>query len=340
MLKFYLHRGVMFSKFFLILGFSSIVTFSAELDHSSLLFDTDSVLFLDENNEPVKAYFSPPNNSGAPDIESRLFLTERKLEEKMRFKYYSRDAPDGITIQDKRDLEFLINISKPIKCITHGWLSGGDKDTSLRIKDGFLHRYDANVLVMDWSDISSNVLYPLPMRATTDVGKHYVGHSLGAHVSGFAGREVKYGKIGRITALDPALPGFNLGLVEYGKLNKSDALFVDVIHTCAGVLGYWDPLGHVDIYPNGGVPPQPGCNVIQFYKACSHGMSWKIFASSLMRTKPYIASECSTVHDVAKKNCKERRIAYGDSTPKNVSGIFYGEVHKHELIFHDIYDKD
>lgn len=57
------------------------------------------------------------------------------------------------------------------------------------------------------------------MMATTDVAKHYakllnyvadkqdtdpkdihlIGHSLGAHISGFAGRRVQRGKVGRIT---------------------------------------------------------------------------------------------------------------------------------------------
>lgn len=43
------------------------------------------------------------------------------------------------------------------------------------------------------------------------------------------------------------------------RLDPTDALFVDVIHTCGGVLGYFSTLGHADFYPNGGTPSQPGC---------------------------------------------------------------------------------
>lgn len=159
-------------------------------------------------------------------------------------------------------------------------MSSGTADTCTRIKDGFLKKYDANVFIMDWSEISGNVLYPIPMSATKSVGDfysqflnklvasgtdpkniHLVGHSLGAHVSGFAARGVKE-KIGRVTGLDPALPGFDLGLVEGGHLEKSDAEFVDVIHTCAGYLGMRRSIGHADFYPNGGSVPQPGCDSI------------------------------------------------------------------------------
>jgi Lipase len=43
------------------------------------------------------------------------------------------------------------------------------------------------------------------------------------------------------------------------RLAATDAMFVDVIHTCAGLLGYDLPIGHVDFYPNGGDHVQPGC---------------------------------------------------------------------------------
>jgi len=36
-------------------------------------------------------------------------------------------------------------------------------------------------------------------------------------------------------------------------------LFVDVIHTAGGFVGYSDSIGHADFFPNGGKSPQPGC---------------------------------------------------------------------------------
>lgn len=45
--------------------------------------------------------------------------------------------------------------------------------------------------------------------------------------------------------LDPAKPMFENMSDNDGSLDKSDAEFVDIIHSCAGILGYTKPLGHV-----------------------------------------------------------------------------------------------
>ena len=55
-------------------------------------------------------------------------------------------------------------------------------------------------------------------------------------------------------------------------MRSTDAELVDIIHTNAheankgsaaniytGYFGFWDPLGTVDFYVNGGGPLQPGC---------------------------------------------------------------------------------
>lgn len=87
----------------------------------------------------------------------------------------------------------------------------------------------------------------------------YEGHSLGAHVAGNTGSLITSGHLGRITGLDPALPGFHLLTSDKTRLDPTDAMFVDIIHSCGGVLGYLQPLGSVDFYPNGGTAVQPGC---------------------------------------------------------------------------------
>lgn len=94
---------------------------------------------------------------------------------------------------------------------------------------------------------------------------HVIGHSLGAHVSTAVGKIFK-GKIGRITGLDPALPFFSEQ--DFDVISKFDAQFVDIIHTCANILGDFNPKGMVDFYPNFGTPPQPGCEFQDFMAAC------------------------------------------------------------------------
>merc|ERR1712098_150565 len=70
------------------------------------------------------------------------------------------------------------------------------------------------------------------------------------------------GKISRMTGLDPAFPFFELQGSE-GRIDKSDAEFVQIVHTNSGFLwegclSFKEPLGHVDFYPGGGAH-QPGC---------------------------------------------------------------------------------
>lgn len=87
-----------------------------------------------------------------------------------------------------------------------------------------------------------------------------IGHSLGAHAAGAAGRKVKFGRVAMIVGLDPALPCYSKHYRDQ-RLKTSDADCVKVIHTNSGVLGIEEPMGHIDFYPNFG-KDQPGCNGI------------------------------------------------------------------------------
>uniref|UniRef100_A0A9J7YSY5 PLAT domain-containing protein n=1 Tax=Cyprinus carpio carpio TaxID=630221 RepID=A0A9J7YSY5_CYPCA len=99
-------------------------------------------------------------------------------------------------------------------------------------------------LFIDWLEVcSANV----PLEKL-----HLLGYSLGAHVAGFAG------------SLDPAGPNFE-GVHAHRRLSPDYAHFVEVLHTFTqgslGLsIGIEQPVGHVDIYPNGG-SFQPGCNL-------------------------------------------------------------------------------
>jgi phosphatidic acid-selective phospholipase A1 len=87
---------------------------------------------------------------------------------------------------------------------------------------------------------------------------HLLGHSLGAHISGNAGRYLN-GSLGRITGLDPAGPLFPEKASD--ALKPNDALFVDAIHSDQ-LLGSTIPRAMVDFYPNRGLVRQPGCSPI------------------------------------------------------------------------------
>ena len=78
--------------------------------------------------------------------------------------------------------------------------------------------------------------------------------------------------------MDPAEPYFwqvakNNEKFLHKQMQSTDAELVDIIHTNAneankgnvsniveGYFGFWDPLGTVDFYVNGGGPKQDGCH--------------------------------------------------------------------------------
>ncbi|XP_050673968.1 inactive pancreatic lipase-related protein 1-like [Leptidea sinapis] len=195
------------------------------------------------------------------------------------------------------------NAANDVKIITHGWFSSNNASWLEDMKDTFLQDMDLNVITVDWSSLAQNILYPASALATRHVGKkvarlinalkrsysiksdmvHLIGHSLGAHVMGYAGSYTQDDPVFRITGLDPARPLFEVPkLPDKYILDKSDAVFVDVIHTDAGVLGFSSNCGHVDFFPNGGKPIQPGCtgNIVE-QEACSHGRSCDLFVESI-----------------------------------------------------------
>lgn len=94
-----------------------------------------------------------------------------------------------------------------------------------------------------------------------------------------------------MTGLDPALPRFNHHDVA-GRLDKSHALFVEVIVTCAGMLGFDVPiLAHATFYPNSGFS-QPGCK-LDPTGACDHRRAYEYFLESIVHNK-FRAVQCAT----------------------------------------------
>ena len=95
------------------------------------------------------------------------------------------------------------------------------------LKDTFIDYGHNNVVVVEWVNV---VPYHMATMNTRVVGAevanlinflveatgvhaeqfHLIGHSLGAHICGYAGKRVK--NLGRISALDAARPLFQVGI--------------------------------------------------------------------------------------------------------------------------------
>ena len=115
-----------------------------------------------------------------------------------------------------------------------------------------------------------------------------MGHSLGAHSCGMAGKILFAGvtltastgvkkKLDKIIALDPAGPTFDRQLKKTTlkvnwRLMKTDAVFVYGLHTAAqGNLfnpGSMTPVGHLDVYPNQGKDQPSECYCLIGFSFC------------------------------------------------------------------------
>ena len=206
--------------------------------------------------------------------------------------YTSQNNPLTFKLDDdkndiaKQFLDHGFDANRPTKILSHGFTDDGNRFCSEFIEAYGASTWDVNLICLDWGKYADTDM-PIYIRAAknaikigTQIGKkivsnlliktlnqnpqliHAIGHSLGAHLSGHIGKHSGL-KIGRITGLDPARPYFENWVHSAERLSKTDADFVDVIHTNSGHLHEgclsmpWS-VGHVDFYPNGGVH-MPGC---------------------------------------------------------------------------------
>ena len=225
-----------------------------------------------------------------------------------------------------------LNPKLPVKLLTHGF-----QDTVISNKllfvPAWMERYNnqVNVILLDWSHLARGppTAYNDRARNAIDVGKytglclsnlgisgdqfHLLGHSLGAHLVGNAGKvfEEKTGqKMARITALDPAGPRFwngpalyALEELENNRLNRHVAHFVDAIHTDGSAypctvcpephFGTMYAVADLDFYPHGGYG-QPGCSIgnINGGVACSHGRAVTYYLSTINNENVYPSVPC------------------------------------------------
>lgn len=75
-----------------------------------------------------------------------------------------------------------------------------------------------------------------------------------------------------IVGLDPAGPLYDGPIKTQKELSKTDAVFVLIVHSDAGIFGYPTSTGTVDFWPNGGRSLQPGCDSIS---PPGNGMKYK-----------------------------------------------------------------
>ncbi|KAJ1528143.1 hypothetical protein ONE63_008057 [Megalurothrips usitatus] len=278
------------------------------------------------------------NTSPIPGAE---FLKEVKLRMCGRSlddygEYLLKTKADGL-LTDTRFIE-----NRPTVIYVHGYVEDATKESVRTVLSAFMAHGGYNAVFLDWSRAAAES-YASVMELAPRVGRmlahqldawheagtlnisnvYLVGHSMGGQVVGFAGKFTSKCKVPRITALDPALPGFSERSLTAGHLTPTDARFVDVIHTDGGVYGVDYVAGHVDFFPNGGHRMQPGClhpskaTLLSDEDLCSHRRSWRYFAESLNASLPaYYGVACPSHEDFVAGRCDgNKRVVMGFPTP-------------------------
>jgi pancreatic triacylglycerol lipase len=206
------------------------------------------------------------------------------------------------------------------------------------------------ILLIDWSEGSRTINYIGAANRVPTVGQFVasyldflhenglitfdrttlIGFSLGAHITGLAGKNVRRGRINSIIGLDPAGPLFSVRNPA-GRIDAGDADYVEIIHTNGPTLlvagaGIGAPIGHADFWPNGGTS-QPGC----LTNTCSHGRAVEFYVESI-RNNGFSALRCPERDDISSRRCvlEPRSWMGGDSVNfnKSLRGSFYLETNR------------
>ncbi|KAH1002997.1 pancreatic lipase-related protein 2 isoform X1 [Dendroctonus ponderosae] len=280
-----------------------------ERNTQMICYDVVGCFSLPHKNSPLQKV---PESPAALDTKFLLFTRQNRTEPEL---LHYADASGSL-----RSSSF--NVFKPLKVLIHGYTSKWNQSGAVQVKDAYLQLYDCNVLLVDWQNGARGPQYTSAAANTELVGRqlgilllsmvegglqphniHVIGFSLGAHVAGAASEplKIKGHLMGRITGLDAASPLFrsNHFREKNKKLDRTDARYVDVLHTDASPFladgfGLWEPIGHADFFPNGG-QQQPGCRdrrssvlITQLEggkltreSACSHIRAFQLFTETI-----------------------------------------------------------
>ncbi|XP_050421150.1 lipase member H-like isoform X2 [Adelges cooleyi] len=241
-------------------------------------------------------------------FEARPMISE---EIGMRFMFFKNDS----RLLERYNISVLAD--KPFVVFVHGFQSSPEIWRTAEVRQTLVERMDVNVILVDWSKWSQVNNYEIAVIRSHIVAaylanwlstlhdqrviKDYdnvtlIGHSLGAHIVGIAGRMLD-SRIKRIIALDPAMPGFGNDSGNNG-VNVDSGQFVMVLHTATMLLGLKEPIGHVDFYFNGGML-QPSCDYKSTFDKliCSHSKATEYLIKSLKNPTKYLAYKCHTLEN-------------------------------------------
>lgn len=233
------------------------------------------------------------------------------------------------------------NANLPTRLTIHGWNGGPTSMVNIAVRRALFEQARYNVIEVDWSRGASTINYISARNRVEPTGiivarflellvEHssldvrtvtVIGHSLGAHVAGFIGKTLT-SDLGAIVALDAAFPLFSINSPD-ARVHTDDALYVQSIHTNAGTLGFDEPVGHGNFYPNGG-RSQPGCG-IDISGNCAHGRAHEFFAESINSPVGFWSQRCASYAEITSGRCTrsgDDALMGGEPLDINAIGVF------------------
>ncbi|XP_078006743.1 pancreatic lipase-related protein 2-like isoform X2 [Phascolarctos cinereus] len=213
----------------------------------------------------------------------------------VRFLLYTKENPNNFQIilpYDPSNIEASnFKTDRKTHFVIHGFIDTGEESWLIDMCKKILQVENVNCFCVDWKKgsraryvqaannirvVGAEIAYLINVLSTefgySPSNIHAIGHSLGAHVAGEAGKRLQ-GQIGRITGLDPAEPCFQ-NTPEEVRLDPSDAMFVDVIHSDAAPM-----------LPNLGS---------RDFVACNHLRSYKYYSESILKPDGFLGYPCTS----------------------------------------------
>ncbi|EDW64239.1 phospholipase A1 [Drosophila virilis] len=242
------------------------------------------------------------------------------------FWLYNAAKPNGRKLKLNGQDGFKYNTSRPLKVLIHGFANNRTQSPNFELLPEFLRIPNLDVISIDYSRLAADPCYTEAVHNSHFVGRcvahflvqlmhnrrlhpshlHFIGFGLGAHVAGFASKLLAQinVRVAHITALDPAKPLF-LTNNKNERLDKTDANFVDVVHSDIFLHGLMLPIGHVDFYPNKGVV-QPNCGPINELSTheCYHKRAAVYYAESIHSQAGFWAFRCRDLLSFVMNSCQ------------------------------------
>lgn len=291
------------------------------------------------------------------NVSKTAIMNERIFNRKVKFYLFTKLNPfreQRITCDSEKDEQDEDSVEHshfdnehPTRMIIHGWNGDYEQEAVTKITEAWLSRGAYNIIAVDWPQACS-LSYSKAVCAVPEVGLevatmitclrrkyrmpmdtlHVIGYSLGAHVAGYAGKNINGRQIHTIIGLDPAKPLYYFDQPKK-RLSDTDAQYVEVVHTNAILFGFREPIGTSDFYVNGGMW-QPNCGIL-LSSICSHDRAVTYYAEAIT-LRNYGSIKCRDYKKAIDKDCGRTFSKVRIGSSKNLArakGPYYVPIHSY-----------